>query len=57
MSERKSGLDKTASRPSWPDRLRAAAAAPKGGPKYRPALKAKERPASKGRVRKGKSHA
>lgn len=57
MSERKSGQDKTTSRPSWPDRLRAAATAPKGGPKYRPALKAKERPASKGRVRKGKSHA
>jgi hypothetical protein len=57
MSERKGGQDKTASRPGWPDRLRAAAAVPKGGPKYRQAQKAKERPASKGRIRKGKSRA
>jgi hypothetical protein len=57
MSERKGGQDKTASRPGWQDRLRAAAAAPKGGPKSRRALKAKERPASKGRIRKGKSRA
>jgi hypothetical protein len=57
MNERKGGQDKTALRPGWPDRLRAAAAAPKGEPKYRPALNAKERPASKGRVRKGKSRA
>jgi hypothetical protein len=57
MSERKGEQDKTASRPGWPGRLRAAAAVPKGGPKYRRALKAKERPASKGRARKGKSRA
>jgi hypothetical protein len=57
MSTRKDKGYEIASRPNRLGRSRAADAALKGGPKHRPTPKAKERPASKGRVRKGKSRA
>jgi hypothetical protein len=58
MSERKDRRDEIALRPNRGERIeRVIDTALKCGPKHPPAPKAKERPASKGRVRKGKSRA
>ncbi|MCI0735643.1 MAG: hypothetical protein L0Y50_05140 [Beijerinckiaceae bacterium] len=57
MSEQKDRRDEIVLRPKRMARSHMASAPPKAAPKHHPAPNPKERPASKGRVRKGRSRA